>query len=529
MTGATDASDGGHDAVLPASSGTRRIAGLEREQVLVLAILLVGAALRIARFAESRSLWNDEGLIAPNIVDLPVARFFSQPLLHGQAAPVGWLLLERLSVVLLGPAETGLRMVPLLAGLVSLPLFLAVARAVLPGRAALLALAWFAVLELPIHLASDAKQYSSDVPVALGLTLLGLRALDVRSALRISLLAGAGLLAIWFSHPSMFVLAGVGTTLGVVAWVRGEKRCAAGLCLVGAAWIGTFAASYLLISKDVPNSAVMLEFWTKDFAPFPPTSMHDVIWYGEAAFRTAKDLYQSVETEGMPPVGAMFSGLIVVLGAVGAVSLARRDRARFALVGLPLAFTLAASSLGKYPFRGRFLAFLAPLFVLWVAAGLWRLRTRDEPARKSLPFVVATCAVLLSMTAVSAYLKMGPFRGHQESRRAWEYVRDRWQEGDTLLLFPEVQVALDYYWDHCPEVGRPQGDVMRASPGDWPDYDETVRGLAGRTRLWVISSHTSSHLSAANEPALLLALERHGHRVDEHEWVGAKAFLIDLR
>ena len=107
-------------------------------------LLVAGAALRAAPFVLDRSLWLDEAKLALNVLDRPVPDLL-RPLDYGQAAPAGFLLLEKLAVTALGEGERALRLVPLLAGLASLWLFHALVRRWLSPAGALLGLALFAL------------------------------------------------------------------------------------------------------------------------------------------------------------------------------------------------------------------------------------------------------------------------------------------------------------------------------------------------------------------------------------------------
>src|SRR6266566_3686397 len=112
------------DAV-PADLGLQsapRPAALTWLYAVARALIAFGFLLRIARYLANRSLWLDEVLLARNILD---RSFFGllAPLDLNQGAPVGFLMLQKLAVSALGGSEYALRFVPLLAGIISLPLF----------------------------------------------------------------------------------------------------------------------------------------------------------------------------------------------------------------------------------------------------------------------------------------------------------------------------------------------------------------------------------------------------------------------
>ena len=65
------------------------------------ALLVLGVTLRVRQYLFDRSLWLDECLLALNIIRRSPSALL-QPLDFHQQAPVGFLLLERLSVSLFG-------------------------------------------------------------------------------------------------------------------------------------------------------------------------------------------------------------------------------------------------------------------------------------------------------------------------------------------------------------------------------------------------------------------------------------------
>ena len=114
-----------------------------------------------------------------------VAANFSRPLSHQlsgleylQIAPPGFLLLARLSYLAFGAGDLALRLVPLLAGLVSLPVFYRLARRVLSPAGTTLASALFALSPYLIYYSTEVKQYGLDLLVAMVLTLSTLRTIE---------------------------------------------------------------------------------------------------------------------------------------------------------------------------------------------------------------------------------------------------------------------------------------------------------------------------------------------------------------
>ena len=299
-------------------------------------LLLAGAALRVFPFVLDRSLWLDEAKLALNILDRSPAGMF-RPLDHDQAAPVGFLLLEKQAATLLGEGERALRLVPLLGGLASLVLVYAVARHWLPKPESLLALCLFALSTPLVYYATEVKQYSTDVFTALALLWAAGRVLAGKPAALASLLV-AGAVGVWLSHPAVFVVAGIGSTLLVSAWRQGERQGTARLAAVAAAWAASFLAHYVLVLAHSDPKGYLVRFWADGFPALVPRSLADLTWWIETPFGFFTD-----------PAGLRFAGLAAACFALGAWRFWRSDRRVLGLLVSPFLFTLLAAVLHRYP------------------------------------------------------------------------------------------------------------------------------------------------------------------------------------
>lgn len=79
--------------------------------------------MQLSQYLYNRSLWADEAVLALNIVNRSYLELL-QPLDYDQAAPIGFLIVEKFAVQLFGDNEYSLRLFPLLSGIISLLLFI---------------------------------------------------------------------------------------------------------------------------------------------------------------------------------------------------------------------------------------------------------------------------------------------------------------------------------------------------------------------------------------------------------------------
>lgn len=481
--------------------------------------VLVALLLRSIQYFDSGSLWYDEAMVSASIIHRPVSGLFA-PLDYHQGAPLGFLLLQKLVVSLLGTGEMALRLVPFAAAVVGVGLFQAVARRALSARAVPLALMFLALSFPLVYYAAEAKQYSGDVFVALAVSLVVLRALPRpgwRAAAELTL---AGALGIWLSHPAAFMLTSAALVLGAVWVPRGGWRALQFLAVPSLAWAASVLAVYLLSLRRLTGDTVQLANFAHAFMPLPPTSLEDLRW-----FRVLATLFRW-------PAGFAPSGLAVFalgLFAVGCAAMHRDRRATLALLLLPPFGALLASGLHLYPFDGRLLLFAVPALLLPTAEGAVVVMTGGRRAVR----VAGTLAVALLLGGqfheVLAKVPRGT-EGHPRSEIGpiVEQVHRARAADDVVIFFP-TSVPVDYYrervgWsDHTRTVGATSRSAAEGC----------IRALLrspAPPRVWLILSRVNGSWPRPEDAAGVRALlDRAGARIRSFEADGASAGLYELR
>ncbi len=190
------------------------------ERAAVAVLLLLGALLRVRQYLAGRSLWVDEAMLALNIVNRNFAEMF-QPLDYDQGSPIGFLLVEKIFNSILGKNEFALRLFSLLVGLLSLWLFYLLSKRIATKAGLFTALALFAFNPRLVYYSSEVKQYIADVVVTISLLLIAAPVFNMSPRKKdFAWLMLAGLIALWFSHPALFVLTGIGLALVIVTLKR---------------------------------------------------------------------------------------------------------------------------------------------------------------------------------------------------------------------------------------------------------------------------------------------------------------------
>ncbi|MBW7920424.1 MAG: glycosyltransferase family 39 protein [Anaerolineales bacterium] len=521
----------------------KRLARLAPRDWIGLGLVLAGLALRLRQYLVNRSLWLDEAMLANNILSRDVARLL-QPLDNDQGAPIGFLILQKSVTLYLGSSEYALRLIPFLAGCLTLALMFLLVRKTTGAFAGSLALALFAFSPALVSYSSEAKQYSSDAAIALALFLLFLRLAKnadngrssrefpenandengnsqirgIRDKENMILLALAGALAVWLSHPALFVVGALGLALFLSALRGKDRRGIAALLLVGAVWIVNLAALYFLNLRQLSTHQFFLDFWREGFVP-----------RGASAFAWIVD---SLRAPFADLLGLRIPYLVSApLFLIGTIGLTRR-LPRFGLF-LLLTFLLAllASFLTLYPFAGRMILFLAPALTLLLAEGaetLAALLSRPRWLAWTIRLVLA--ASLLFGPVALAYENFAAPKLREHIRPTMEYLRDYYKEGDIVYVYHWAEHAVRFY---APKYGLCLCNfIFGEDHHDQPElYRPELDALRGRARVWFLFSHVYERGDFNERDYVLSYLNSIGRLTREYRVPGTSVYLYlyDLR
>jgi uncharacterized membrane protein len=532
----------------------KRIPRLTARDWIGLALVLAGLILRLRQYLANRSLWLDEAMLTNNILARSFGGLF-QPLDNNQGAPIGFLLLQKSITLTIGNSEYALRLFPLVAGIVALVAMFVLTRKISNSFTGLFALAFFAFSPELVYYASEVKQYSSDVAMAILLILLYLKidspthrsvtarneavSSSKRGLLRerfahprndeikktgyksepteikikdAALLALAGTFAMWFSHPALFIVAALGLALFLPALRARDQKQILLLLAVGTTWVVSLGALYFLNLRQLSTHQFFLDYWA---AGFMPHNLSAFAWLGNSLKAPFHDLL-SLQTDYF---------VTALLFLVGLINRWRwNPRFGFFLL-LILFFSLLASSLTLYPFAGRMILFLSPILILLLAEGIEAiagLLTRPT-------WLTWTVRVLLA-----GYLLFGPLSTSIENfvtpkyqehiRPTMAYLRDYRKDGDLVYVYYWAEHAVRYY---APKYGMSMSDfIIGADHHEHPeDYRVELDALRGHDRVWFLFSHVYENGNFNERDFILEYLDSIGELSREYRVPGTSVYL----
>jgi hypothetical protein len=490
---------------------------------LLIGIVAVLIRVRFFSIFAATSLTRDEAALALHFIGASFLDMF-QPLGASQAAPVGFLLIERAMIGLFGTSEMGFRLFSLITSILILPLYYQFARKLLPPAGVLAGLAIVALASPLLFYGTIFKQYSFDVLITLILLNLAQWALrkNPGNSARITM-AAAGSAAVWLSFPSVFVIAGIGFTLIASDLLEGRRRQAIGWIVSMAVCALSFGIAYLVSFRHYSKNDLLLSWWTYAFAPLPPRSVNDLKWYSDNFF----ELFPS-------ELGIREAGLSAALLLFGAYSLLR-DSSRRVTVPLllaPIFVTLIASGLHKYPFGDRTMLFSNPMLTTLVAAGvaaIWELR---QPTVKAL-VAILVATILLYPTYLNAKYAADPRTlVTADFKPTLDFIAAHRQKDDALYVHWDAEILYEYY-----VVKRDYRDLaswhpligqyffgIQSRPEKLAFYAKNLAPLGSKGRVWVLVG-----IAGESEESLLVDLfDKRGKKLAEFQGIGGAAYLYEL-
>ena len=485
--------------------------------MLFLVIISIGVILRLRQYLANRSLWLDEALLALNIINKSFSEL-SQPLDYDQGAPLGFLWIEKSITVILDSSEYSLRLFPLIGSILSLFVFyFIVLRYLNNKRTIFFALLLYAISTPLIYYASESKQYTNDILMALlGINLLFPLIKEKTDLVPLALCTLGGAILIWMSHPVIFILVSVGLVATYSSLRQKNYYRTRLLIFVWAVWAVSFLSFYFLSLQDLTQNQYLLSYWDKSFVPWN-NPLNSINWLINGFLKIFEY-----------PVGLPLFGLAALMYFIGIISVFEKSKIFLFSLLLPLAFVFLAAFLHKYPFGDRHILFMVPLIIMLIAEGLDKTLSIFSSIRLHLVGLF-----LLGLFFYHPLIQAGSYliapQLREEIRPAIEYVLANQQEGDILYLYYASHKPFEYYLSAY-NINLDNDIIIGvASRNDWSKYIMDLTKLREYKRVWLLFSHVHSS-NGANEELLFLNYLNSigGIQIDKYQTIGASVYLYEF-
>jgi hypothetical protein len=399
----------------------------------------------------------------------------------------------------------------------------------LQGPAVLIAVGLFSVSPPLAYYASEVKPYSSDVLVCVTLLVLADRVGGgITKATRLLALAVTGGVAVWVSHPAVFVCAGIGLTLVAAACRAGRRREVLLLLAVCSSWLISFVADYVLILRHADATGYLARFWARGFMPLPPHNAAELLWLPRSVMGVLAD-----------PAGLPYTGIAATAFVAGCVHLARLSPRRLALLVAPILWVLLASALRLHPFpssgdpatqplQGRVILFIVPSILILVAAGIGTLAASDRHTSRTAGRTMALLLLAPQVWDIPERLSH-PIKVN-EVRPLVEKLSRRLDPGDVVVVNTKGRPILRYYIDllgeQWPELKTLQ-IVELMGKGDRAHIQRVILSLKPG-RVFLLYAHHPSWRSLPDESFALERLNERGTEVFATQEAGASLYLYQV-
>jgi len=483
---------------------------------LIFPIAIMGILTRIVWYIKNPAFALDEADVTSELLSRRIPELF-QVLGEHQCAPIAYLLTVKFSTKVFGSGEYALRAYPLIATILGLVFFAWLACRMVEPLAAVLATSIVAFSWPVIQYAAEFKQYGNDVMASALMLAVGYTYLSKpMSKKHILFFAILGAVLQWFSLPVLFVLAGVGLTLGVQSLVAREWGKVKGLLLVAAVWLASFGLNYFVSLKDYAAEDSLRAMHYESYFLIPPERAWPTMirWVGE----TSMTLFSN-------PVGIILPGLGLLTFVLGVFVMARTQRAVLSMLLLPLLGVVLASMAQHYPFYGRFLQFLVPSLAICCAVGLSGLLQLLWTARRRAAVFLGILFFIPSIAVVVNHLIKSADQG---LRPVVSYWQEHVEVEDLSYIDHWVRNEFKYYTREQEGIDAEQMRVGISRRNDWSNYESIINEYLGNDRVWFILQDHDWHLSIGERQFFETRLSALGEQLDHKVWGEYHLYLYDL-
>ena len=403
---------------------------------MTLVVILAAIASRIYLYTSAPSLWDDEIFLSLGVIVQPLGTLVRK-LDFQQFAPLGFVGLQRIAVDIAGVGERSLRLVPFLAGCLTVIATWDASRRLLNARAAVLTAALIGFGPFALRYSNEAKQYGFDVFVSAALLwIVSLSAAPPARLLPATGMIGAGVIAIFASTPSIFVLGGIWAFYASSAIGREKsKKPYVFLAASGLSWVGVFAAVYeILLLRNVDD--YLYRYW----APLQLSGQSSALGVLNLVAHGFLDPFLSLDSR-IPTLLYVFACIHLLAGGY---AIARVRSPRFAvLLTVPLVLTVGAAVIDKWYLSARLMMFTVPLCALLVTASVcWMAALVSSQWSRPLFIGTALLLVAFPLKGTAYYLRHPQI---QNLRSAVEFCRERFRPGDTIYVFARSMPGWIFY------------------------------------------------------------------------------------
>ena len=496
-----------------------------RKPSALLLICGTGVLLRIYVLYGQRTLWLDEAHLATSILNRTWSQIFL-PLDNDQIAPVGFLLLSKMSLALTHNIGLGLRLPSFIAGTASIfCAWFLMRQKQISDLTAPIFIALICFLPPFVYYSFEFKQYSTELFFYM-LIICCFEAFRRNSGFK-SLCAIwiSGLLCALCTITAPFILFFPGAYILVASIQKKDRKNAVAAVLMGLSWVALYA---IIRSYTTPtqSTASMLPFWTD--AMLPTGSILEKGRWVIAHF------FGVFDAAGF----AQASSLAALFAILGFSVCFNRDAIGTSAFLFPLLLTFAAALLHQYPFTGRLLLFCLPGVLFLVAEGI-----TSFIAIRPLPNSVKTACLFLLMTfgimPTIAGVRASPSFARDNLPKTIEDISKAYTPGQIVYVSSYALPIFRIYRDklNVPPARIILGHDPRGAVGDVFNIDklgnfslfmDDLQQLSNKGQVWFLLSRLDDLTGIVTRTLAIYFCALNGKVVARYEHNDSAAYLCQF-
>ena len=315
--------------------------------------IALGIAVRIALLGD-KPFWRDESWVAM-MIESPLSRTLELR----KPVPIGFVALIQQLARIAPPlaVEWLYRLVPLAAGIATLPVLAALGRRLGANLWVTTAALWLAAgMPALVFYSRELKPYALDVLFAACVPWLVLRAVQDQRPVGPALVA-ALMAAPWLTFGSLFPIAAVLSWAWLCHWGPGPWRLRAPALVASAGYAVSFACVWALAIRSQASNPGLLDHWSRKLL-------------GGSGWLELADVFERFVGKSFPYQFCEIWPAAAVLGVFGLAAWPRGSRGVLAWwFGATAAITVVAALADRYVLVERLLLFTAPVYLLATAGG----------------------------------------------------------------------------------------------------------------------------------------------------------------
>ncbi len=420
-------------------------------KLVCIVVILCGVITSIYMNFVGRSLWFDEAALAYSLSTRDLFEIATRGLDYVQAAPIGWLYIEKIFTIIFGNTDFVLRVPSILYYVGTLVIMYLFSSDIVDMDLPLLPVAFTASMPVILQYSNMFKPYMADCFFTLLLLYVyyGIRDDELESGTRaviMGLFFGA---VIWFSNPACFVIGGILAASGLFSLISREWKKFSCAVITAVPVAGSFAFYYFYWLVKIDDG--MNGFWAAWKFPLILKSMDDITQFYIMGATLMQPFYR-------------LKWIVAAIVAAGFIFCIYWKAEKLLAIYFSLFLATFASSIGMFPVNKRMWLFIYPLMtiiIFFIGHKAWDFcDVRDWDIMSKLVVGIMLFACILN-GGIRYYIHAeNVWWPRYEVKGEYEYLCKKLKPGDRVYVFSAAAPMFLYYNNYETRTISPRDDSI---------------------------------------------------------------------